>query len=172
MATVQVWDPLIRIFHWAVAIVFVANYFFNEKGGGLHVALGYTAAGMLALRFAWGFVSRGAARWSDFFPTPSQLVSHSRSLLRGEGYRRLGHTPLGAVVMILMMSCLAGLATTGYMMEETDMFWGVEWVKDLHWGFATTLLGLVIVHILGALYESYRLKENLPLSMITGRRRR
>ena len=95
-----------------------------------------------------------------------------RSLLRGEGYRRLGHTPLGAVVMILMMSCLAGLATTGYMMEETDRFWGVEWVKDLHWGFATTLLGLVIVHILGALYESYRLKENLPLSMITGRRRR
>mgnify|MGYP003143506198 FL=1 len=52
------------------------------------------------------------------------------------------------------------------------MFWGVEWVKDLHWGFATTLLGLVVLHILGALYESYRLKENLPLSMITGRRRR
>ena len=30
MATVQVWDPLIRIFHWTVAVVFVANYFFNE----------------------------------------------------------------------------------------------------------------------------------------------
>ena len=51
MATVQVWDPLIRIFHWTVAVVFVANYFFNEKGGDLHVTLGYTAAGMLALRF-------------------------------------------------------------------------------------------------------------------------
>lgn len=31
MATVQVWDPLIRIFHWTVAVVFVANYFSMKK---------------------------------------------------------------------------------------------------------------------------------------------
>ena len=74
---------------------------------------GLYRSGYVGVRFVWGFVSRGAARWSDF-PTPSLLVSHWRSLLRGEGYRRLGHTPLGAVVMILMMSCLAGLVTTGY----------------------------------------------------------
>ena len=39
-------------------------------------------------------------------------------------------------------------------------------------GLRYDIAGLVVLHILGALYESYRLKENLPLSMITGRRRR
>jgi len=33
-------------------------------------------------------------------------------------------------------------------------------------------MALVSVHIVAALYESYRLKENLPLSMITGKRRK
>jgi cytochrome b len=32
-------------------------------------------------------------------------------------------------------------------------------------------MALVVVHVSAALLESYRLKENLPLSMVTGKRR-
>ncbi len=33
-------------------------------------------------------------------------------------------------------------------------------------------MALVGLHIAAALFESYRLKENLPLSMVTGKRRK
>ncbi len=63
------------------------------------------------------------------------------------------------------------LGITGYMLEEIDYFWGVQWVEDLHEWIANAVMALVVVHVSAALLESYRLKENLPLSMVTGKRR-
>ena len=73
--------------------------------------------------------------------------------------------------MILMMLCILLLGVTGFMMSEIDYFWGEDWVVNLHSWIANSLLTLVLVHIFAALFESYRLKENLPLSMVTGKRR-
>ena len=74
--------------------------------------------------------------------------------------------------MILMMLCILSLGITGYMMQEIDYFWGEDWVEELHGWIANSLLALVIIHVFAALFESYRLKENLPLSMVTGKRRK
>lgn len=171
-ATEKLWDPLVRLFHWSLVFIFFANYFFNEEGDDWHQWLGYAAVAWLVIRFFWGFFGRGAARWGDFFPTPARLALHFRALVRGEPYHRMGHSPLGGLVMIIMMLCILGLGITGYMMQEIDYFWGEDWVENLHGWIADTLLVLVIVHVLASLFESYRLKENLPLSMVTGRRRK
>lgn len=168
----KLWDPLIRLFHWSLVFIFIANYFVNEEGDDWHQWLGYTAVAWLVVRFFWGFFGRGAARWVDFFPTPTRLATHIRALLRGEPYHRMGHSPLGGLVMILMMLLILSLGVTGYMMQEIDYFWGEDWVEDLHGWIANSLLALIILHILAAVFESYRLKENLPLSMVTGKRRK
>jgi cytochrome b len=169
---VLLWDPLVRIFHCSIAGVFVANYWINEAGEKWHEWLGYFAAAFVMVRFVWGFVGRDAARWSDFFPTYSRLKQHFVTLIHRKPYHRLGHSPIGAVVMILMMLLLLIIGVSGYMMEEIDYFWGEDWVQDLHSWSANALFALVIIHVLAALFESYRLKENLPLSMITGQRNR
>jgi|SRR5690606_5878730 len=169
--TEKLWDPLIRIFHWSIAAIFVANYFFNEAGDDWHQWLGYIAVGWLVLRFFWGFFGKGAARWSDFFPTRVRLTLHIASLVKGQHYHRLGHSPLGGLVMIFMMLCILSLGITGFMMQEIDYFWGEDWVENLHTWIADALMALVIIHLAAALFESYRLKENLPLSMITGKRK-
>ncbi|ACE85367.1 cytochrome b/b6 domain-containing protein [Cellvibrio japonicus] len=169
--TVTLWDPLVRVFHWSLVIIFVSNMYLNEQGGDWHQWLGYAAVVLLLVRFLWGFIGKGAARWSDFFPTPARLKQHVRALVCGEPCHRLGHSPLGALVMILMMLAVLALGITGYMMEEIDYFWGEDWVENLHGIIANSLLGLVIVHILAAVVESVRLRENLPLSMVTGKRR-
>lgn len=171
MHTEKLWDPLIRIFHWSIAAIFVANYFFNEAGDDWHQWLGYVAVAWLLVRFFWGFFGKGAARWADFFPTRTNLTQHLTALVKGESYHRRGHSPLGGLVMILMMLCILSLGITGFMMSEIDYFWGEDWVINLHSWVANTLLTLVLIHIFAALFESYRLKENLPLSMITGKRR-
>jgi cytochrome b len=167
----KLWDPLIRLFHWSIAFIFIANYFFNEAGEDWHQWLGYAAAVWVVVRFAWGFLGKGAARWSDFFPTPTRLALHINALREGKTYHRMGHSPLGALVMIIMMLLMLLLGVTGYMMEEIDYFWGVEWLENLHEWIANSLMALVILHVTAALLESYRLRENLPLSMVTGKRR-
>lgn len=167
----QLWDPFVRIFHWWLVLVFFANHFVNEEGEDWHQWLGYSAVAMLALRFIWGFVGSRAARWSSFFPTSSRLAFHIKLLRNKEKYPYFGHSPIGALVMILMMLCVLGLGISGFMMEEIDRYWGVDWVARLHEWIANTFLALAILHICAALYVSYRLKENLPLSMVTGRRK-
>lgn len=171
-AKTTLWDPLVRLFHWSIALIFIANYFFNEAGEDWHQWLGYVAVAWLVVRSLWGFIGgKGAARWADFFPTPARLAMHTKALLRGEAYHRMGHSPLGALVMLLMMLGIFLLGVTGYMMQEMDYFWGEQWVEDAHEWIANSVMALVIVHLSAALFESYRLKENLPLSMVTGKRR-
>ncbi|HEY9032917.1 MAG TPA: cytochrome b/b6 domain-containing protein [Pseudomonadales bacterium] len=169
--TVILWDPLVRLFHWSLVLVVLANLFVNEKGEQWHQWLGYTGGAWVLLRVVWGFVGKGAARWTDFFPTPTRLWQHARALLRGEPYHRMGHSPIGALVMLLMMLCVLGLAVTGFMYLHSERFGYELWLEDLHSLLAASLLTLVCVHIVAAVFESWRLKENLPLSMITGKRR-
>ncbi|WP_028695943.1 cytochrome b/b6 domain-containing protein [Pseudomonas cremoricolorata] len=170
-ASIRLWDPLIRVFHLSIAAVFVGNYFFNEAGDDWHRWLGYYAATWLAIRLVWGFIGPRSARWADFWPTPQRVREHAMALLRGRDCHRLGHSPIGGLVMLLMMASIASLAMSGFLMREVDALWGADWPMTIHSVSADTLLVLIIVHVTAALFESVRLRENLPLSMLTGRRR-
>lgn len=171
-ASVRLWDPVVRLFHLSIAGVFVANYFFNEAGDDWHVWLGYYAMGWLLVRLVWGFVGPRSARWADFWPTPTRLVAHARSLIGGRLEHRLGHSPIGALVMLLMLLAMFIAGLSGWAMEEVDALWGADWPLQVHEIAVDSLLVLVCLHIAAALFESFLLRDNLPLSMLTGRRRR
>ncbi|WP_207867762.1 MULTISPECIES: cytochrome b/b6 domain-containing protein [Pseudomonas] len=170
--SLRLWDPVVRVFHLSIAGVFAANYFFNEAGDDWHVWLGYYAMGWLLVRLVWGFVGPRSARWSDFWPTPSRLAAHARSLIAGRPEHRLGHSPIGALVMLAMLLAMLTVGVSGWAMEEIDALWGADWPLQVHETAADVLLALVIVHIAAALFESVQVRDNLPLSMLTGRRRR
>lgn len=170
--TLRLWDPLVRICHWSLVVAFVGDYFLTEEGDDWHRWLGYYALAVVLVRAAWGFIGSPTARWSDFWPTPTRLVRHTRALLCGEDYHRMGHSPLGALVMVLMLVLLVGIGISGFLMEEVDYFWGEDLPRDIHAFMANALFALVCVHIVAAVVESLRLRENLPLSMITGLRRK
>ncbi len=168
---VQLWDPLVRVFHASMIVAFFGNQFFTEEGETVHQWLGYYAAAFVLVRFFWGLRAEGAAAWGDCWPTPARLREHAAALLGRRPFHRLGHSPIGALVMLTMMALMALLAITGCMMEEIDYFWGEEWLENLHELLANGLLGLVCLHVAAAIYESFQLRENLPMSMITGRRK-
>jgi len=171
VATINLWDPLIRLFHLSIAGVFVANYFFTEPGEDWHTWLGYYATAWLGIRVVWGFVGPRSARWQDFWPTSVRLRAHASALLHRRPYHRLGHSPIGALVMLLMMACIGTLALSGFAMQEVDALWGADWPMWIHEWAANGLAALVLLHVSAALFESLRLNENLPLSMLTGKRR-
>ncbi|QEP44531.1 hypothetical protein D5085_16160 [Ectothiorhodospiraceae bacterium BW-2] len=90
--------------------------------------------------------------------------------MRGSEPRYLGHNPAGAAMIVLLLLSLTGLCATG-ILYTTDLFWGVEWVEELHEALAHLLLGLVAVHIIGVIFTGRRHQENLPRAMITGYKR-
>ena len=56
-------------------------------------------------------------------------------------------------------------------MMGLDAFWGLRWVETLHETLANTILVMAILHVLAALIESWRHRENLVLAMVTGLKR-
>ena len=75
-------------------------------------------------------------------------------------------------MMLMLPGLILGLGLTGYMMEETDRFWGVGWVEETHELMANAILFLVPLHVLGAVVESLKQGDNLIASMLHGYRRR
>ena len=170
-AAIKVWDPLVRVFHWSLATLFVTAYLTGEDGGQVHIAAGYAIAGLIALRIGWGFVGPRHARFSSFVQSPREVLGYLRDVARLRAPRYLGHNPAGGAMIIALLVMLGGTGITGYM-TTTDAFWGAKWVEEVHETFAALTVGLVVLHVLGVFLSSLLHGENLVKSMITGWKRR
>jgi cytochrome b len=73
-------------------------------------------------------------------------------------------------MMILLMVLLSGVCLTGWMMG-LDAFWGEDWLQEVHGTLANAIMVLALFHAAAALFESFRHRENLVLSMVTGRKK-
>ncbi|SFZ77731.1 cytochrome b/b6 domain-containing protein [Chitinimonas taiwanensis] len=168
-ARIAVWDPLVRISHWLVALLVLGN-FLNEEGETWHRYAGYTVLGLVLLRLLWGVVGSRYARLSSFWPRPRQVLAYLRALLQDRAPRYLGHNPAAAVMMLALWANLLALVASGWLMG-TDAFWGEEWLEDLHELLANGLLVLVGLHVAAAVFESWRERDNLIGAMVHGKKR-
>ncbi|MBU6298514.1 MAG: cytochrome b/b6 domain-containing protein [Alphaproteobacteria bacterium] len=168
--TITVWDPVVRLFHWLVVAGVTTNMFLNEEGKPVHRWVGYAVLLAVLVRVIWGVAGSAHARFADFIPMPSRLWSYGKSLLARREPRYIGHNPAAAVMMVTLILLLVLCGVTGWM-QGLDAFWGMLWVQDVHKAAAYTILALAGVHVLAAIRESVRHRENLIWSMITGRKR-
>ena len=166
----KVWGPVVRLFHWTLALGCIANLTVLREVEPMHEVVGYVILGAIAIRILWGFVGSPHARFSDFVTGPRKLAAYLGSLLRGKAPRYVGHNPAGGLMMLALIALATICGATGVMMEQ-DAFWGVEWVEDVHETAANLILVLAILHVLAALFESWHHRENLIRAMITGRKR-
>ena len=167
---VRVWDPIVRIFHWTVAGGVIATLTFLRHAENPHIYVGYAVIAALIIRLGWGVIARGHARFASFVPGPRRLLGYFAAMLGKREPRYVGHNPAGAAMIVLLLVLLATVGSTGWMMG-LDAFWGVAWVETLHEITANVLIGAVALHVIGAIVESIRHRENLPLAMITGYKR-
>jgi cytochrome b len=170
-ATVKVWDPFVRVFHWSLATLFIVAYATGDEAQLVHIAVGYGIVGLVALRVIWGFVGPHHARFSSFVRSPRQVIGYLRSVATLRATRHLGHNPAGGAMIIALMIMLTATGMTGYMMT-TDAFWGSKWVEEVHEAFAKLTVGLVVLHVFGVLFSSLVYRENLVKAMVTGQKRR
>jgi cytochrome b len=168
--SIAVWDPLVRLFHWSLAVSFVIAWLTADEWESLHIWAGYAAGALIAFRVLWGVVGPRYARFAQFMRPPATTLGYLSATLRGREPRYIGHNPLGALMIIALMFGLAGTAVTGWM-YTLDAFWGVEWVEETHELLANVMLALVFLHVAGVVFASLRHGENLVRAMVVGRKR-
>ena len=169
-ATVRVWDPLVRIFHWSLVGLFSFAFITGDEWQGPHETAGYIIAGLIAFRVIWGFVGSRYARFSSFIYRPPTVAGFVADTVRMKARRYLGHNPAGGLMVLGLLLAIAVISLSGWMMT-TDAYWGVKWVGVLHEGAAFAALGLVALHIGGVIVASLEHGENLVRAMFTGKKR-
>lgn len=169
-ATILVWDPLVRIFHWSLVGLFAFAFLTGDELKTPHETAGYVITGLIAVRVVWGLIGSRYARFSSFLNRPSTVAGFIGDTMRMKARRYLGHNPAGGLMVIALIAVIAVISLTGYMMT-TDAWWGVRWVEDLHEASAFAALGLVALHLGGVIVASFEHGENLVRAMVTGRKR-
>jgi cytochrome b len=167
---IRVWDPWVRILHWALAFSVAIAWFSAQRWEGLHDWAGYSAGALVLLRFVWGFIGSRYARFSQFVRSPRAVFRYLGSIVSGGEARFVGHNPAGAAMIVVLLTGMAMAVVTGWLLT-TDSFWGVIWVQWLHSAVAHGLLLLIFLHLGGVVLASVRHRENLVRAMLFGDKR-
>jgi cytochrome b len=181
----QVWDLLVRLFHWSLVAAFATAYIVEDDLLGVHVWAGYLALALITVRLIWGFVGTRHARFTDFVRGPHQVLSYEQDAIPLRAPRFLGHNPAGGamVVALLLLVGLTGLTGMAlYGAQELSgplapLLSGVapsvgEALEEVHELLANLTLVFILAHVAGVLFSSFAHQENLIRSMITGHKRR
>ena len=159
---VKVWDLALRLFHWILVIAIAVAFLSSEEDSALndwHVLSGWVAAVLIVFRLVWGFIGGEHSRFSDFI-RPSRIPHHLTSLARGQREPALGHNPLGALAVVILLALTAITVWTGA--------FGGEAAEELHEVIAWALLGMVALHVVAVIVMSMLERENLVRAMVTG----
>jgi len=186
---VRVWDPFVRIVHWALAATVLTAWMFDEPLW-MHTWLGYAAAMLVVVRILWGFVGPEHARFVNFVRGPRMVIGYLAGLIRFSSPRYLGHSPAGGAMIVALLVMIVVTTGTGMANLAADQGEGplasviakVEpqpgrrhpklFIREVHETAANITLALVVLHVCGVLLASFAHRENLVLAMITGRKRR
>jgi cytochrome b len=170
MGKILVWDVPTRIGHWLLVITFIASFITgdSEEQRLFHVAAGYAVGGILVFRIFWGIAGTRYARFVSFLFTPREVVAYLRALIKGKSDHWLGHNPAGSYAIYILL--LLGLATVASGVVVYGEIGG-EWMEEVHDVLSYTMLGMVVVHILGVIVSGWAHHENLVFSMLSGYKR-
>jgi cytochrome b len=160
--SIRVWDLPLRLFHWVLVLSIAMAFLSSEEDSILndwHVLSGWVAAILIVFRLVWGFVGGEHSRFSDFI-RPSRIAHHVLGLAQGKREPSLGHNPLGAIAVVILLALTAVTVWSGA--------FGGEAAEELHEVIAWVLLAMVAVHVIAVIVMSILERENLVRAMVTG----
>jgi cytochrome b len=177
---IRVWDLPLRIFHWALAVAVASAVACAEIPGipvEWHARSGYMVLALLVFRLAWGLVGGHWSRFARLRPTPARLRAYFKG--KGSADDQVGHSPLGALATIALLTILALQVGSGLLADDEIAFVGplnhlvstavgeaaTEWHKELGKLLVFALVGL---HVVAVVYYLRVRKHNLLGPMVHG----
>lgn len=174
-AKIKVWDFPIRLFHWAMVILLGGLWWSGETGEmSLHQVFAYILMVLLVFRIIWGFIGSDTARFRQFVRSPKAVFQYAISKQKSES---VGHNPMGAYMVILLLSLLSLQLVTGmfatddiftegplYSYVSSDVASTLTWLHKQNFNL---ILGFAAVHIFAVFVYLFK-GENLIKAMITG----
>lgn len=179
---VRVWDLPTRLFHGLLVLCFAGAVLSAKLGGNAmvwHIRLGCAMLALIAFRLLWGFLGGRWSRFSSFIYRPTQVWRYLRGCARPDDHFEVGHNPLGALSVLLMLACLllqvgSGLvaddeiAASGpllrFVSSEVSQYW-TTYHKDYgQWA----LFALVGLHILAVVFKQFVQGHPLIGAMVKG----
>ena len=171
---IRLWDPVVRILHWALFIAFAAAWILGEFGPSdmtYHFWAGYTVCGIVVLRVIWGFIGPKPARFSSFVRGPGKVIAYARTMFSRNPSYLAGHNPVGAMFVVAILILLALQVMTGLVSDPEDYInvgplaqyvsaatsrFALSWHKPL----AVIALVLTIIHVASIyFYKFYKGEE-------------
>jgi cytochrome b len=184
-ARVRLWDPGVRLFHWALTAAFATSWLLGEFGPAImtwHFWSGYVIAGLLAFRLVWGLAGPRPARFASFLYGPRRVARYAAGVWRRQPSRWPGHNPLGGWAVAAMLVLLAAQVATGLVADPEDYinvgplagYVSIETSRTAlawHHRLSSILLGLVALHVAAIVFYRVWKREDLIGPMIHGRKR-
>lgn len=180
---IKIWDSSIRLFHWALVVLFCLSAYsaFQDKFGiyaDMHRNSGVAILILMVWRIIWGLVGSDTARFSQFLKGPTAAFRHLRQMAAGLPYKAVGHNPLGGLSVVLMLVLLLAQATMGLFASDGMIFSG-PLSRDVTGALSSTLtswhallgrilIGVVVFHVVVVLLYWVLKRANLIWPMITG----
>ncbi|MHB1140383.1 MAG: cytochrome b/b6 domain-containing protein [Sulfuricaulis sp.] len=140
-ASVKVWDPLVRIFHWSLVAAFAIAWLTGDEESRLHELTGYAVIGLVLVRIVWGFIGTRYARFSDFVHRPSTVLAYAREMLIAKPRHYLGHNPLGGMMILALLVSLLAAGATGLALQGAEQ--GTGPFASLSSGTTVTMPGII-----------------------------
>lgn len=178
---VKVWDLPVRIFHWALVILFIAAYVTNSLGVNYfkyHLWCGYAMIVLVCFRIIWGFVGTYHARFINFVKNPLTTTKYAVGFFKKDNKHYIGHNPLGALMVLALLIALLVQAVTGLFGNDEIVNLGplYGYISDelslkltsLHRTLFYWILGAVVLHIAAVLFHLWFKRDNILKAMFTG----
>jgi len=157
-----------RIIHWGLVITFGLCWWSGGRFDALHEWSGYSMIALVAWRIILGFMSKHPqARWSTMIKTLFNLAVYFQAFINGKSKRSIGHSPTGAVSVLILLGLISATAISGWMLTLEE-FVGEEWLEERHYFLFNFLLAWVVLHIIVIITLSIRHRHNKITDMVTG----
>jgi len=178
LTTVRLWDWPVRLVHWVMALLIPALWWTAEQGMiEQHRILGLTMLQLVVFRVIWGLVGSDTARFTHFVRGPAAILAY----LRGRGGDTLGHSPLGALSVMALLTVIGAQLVLGLVaQDEYGLIAGplnhlisyeqAEAATELHKTLFNAVAAFAGLHILAVLFYQFAKRTNLIGPMLTGRK--
>jgi len=176
--SIRLWDLPLRLFHWSLVVLLAALWWTAENDRTeLHEKLGYVTLGLLVFRFYWGLFGSSTARFSQFAKGPRAIAAY----LRGQSPASVGHNPLGALSVLLLLGLMIVEVGLGLFTQDVDgieagslaqyiSYETADLAREWHEFLFNVILGVVAFHVLAILFYLVVKRDNLVGPMVTGRK--